>query len=122
MANNNNNPRTGATHTDEGSESPRQGRRNALADIFDGLTPTTVHDLKQYCLSSLSEEDAKQFIDRLDVIQSERFHNRRNALVDLLDFLDTDSLQNLRNLMTQNRCHLPRHSESSAEDSRQEIH
>ena len=122
MANDNNNPRTCDTQTDEGNESPRQGRRNALADIFEGLTPTTVTDLKQYCLRSLSQEDAKQFIDRLDVIQSERFHNRRNALWDLLDFLDTDSIQNLRNIMSQNRCNLSRHSESSSEDSRQEIH
>ncbi|KAK2176097.1 hypothetical protein NP493_683g00000 [Ridgeia piscesae] len=87
---------TGDTPTDVSSDTPRQGRRNALADIFEGLTPATVHELKQFCLCSLSEEDAKRFIDRLDVIQSERFHNRRNALWDLLDFIDSDSLQDLR--------------------------
>lgn len=116
---NGDNPMTGDTQADMSSGTPRQGRRNALADIFEGVTPATVHELKQYCLCSLSEEDAKRFIDRLDVIQSERFHNRRNALWDLLDFIDSDSLQNLRSRI-QSQYH---HSDSLVNgDIRQKIH
>jgi hypothetical protein len=101
---NGDNVMTGDTSKDVSGDTPRQGRRNALADIFEGLKPATVHELKQYCLCTLSEEDAKRFIDRLDVIQSERFHNRRNALWDLLDFIDSDSLADLRNRI-QNHYH-----------------
>ena len=105
---------------DASSDTPRQGRRNALADIFEGLTPATVHEMKQYSLHSMSKEDAERFIDRLDIIQSERFHSRRNALWDLLDLVDLDNLQNLRSRIVSESCH--RDSLVTGGDTRQQIH
>ena len=112
-------PMTCDSATDAPSDTLRQGRRNALADIFEGLTPATVHEMKQYSLQSMSKEDAERFIDRLDIIQSERFHRRRNALWDLLDLVDLDNLQNLRSrIMTE--CH--GESLVAGGDTRQQIH
>lgn len=103
----------------EMSTSPRPGRRNALPNIFEGVSPDTLQRLRhastegegegegvetpQRELSPSREEvpviangaaqPGSPVADFLDIIHSSRYRQRRNAIANVAETIDRQSLR-----------------------------